>query len=144
MDQDLCALSTASSRCDIIQTLDYNVVEWLNQRPKEVVELFSRLCQTSADDKSGAYKIAKAIEQVYGARSSRLVLPLSFRHNLMAYSLSGSKLLVQLNASWMPGGSYSFIKSSLEQNAKNELAFPSGMVRVVFDNEQVVGKRYSV
>ena len=84
------------------------------------------------------------IEQVYGARNKRLILPQSFRHNLVAYSLSGSKLLLELNNSSMPCGSYTYLKNWLENNAKNEIPFPDVDVRVVFNNEQVVGKRYMV
>ena len=85
-----------------------------------------------------------ALEITALSRNNRLILPLSLRHNLMTYILSGSKLLVQLNGNSMPGGSYTFIKSALEKNAKEELTIPNGTIRVVFDNEQVVGKKYTV
>jgi len=32
----------------------------------------------------------------------------------------------------------------LNESAANEIEFPPGIVRVVFDNEQVIGKRYRV
>ena len=44
----------------------------------------------------------------------------------------------------MPGGSYAFMKSALEKNAEEELAVLSGIIRVVFDNEQILEKRYTI
>ena len=37
-----------------------------------------------------------------------------------------------------------FLKDWLLENALDEIEFPKGLVRAVFENEQVVGKRYSV
>ena len=88
--------------------------------------------------------IAKVIEQVCGLRNSRPVLPLNFRHNLASYLLSDNKDLLRLNSSAFPLGSYAFVCNWLNDNAKNQISFLEGTARVVFDNEQAVGKRYVV
>lgn len=93
--------------------------------------------------------INKCIEQIYSARHKRLVLPLYFKQKLLTYSLSNSKLLLNFNDHVMPAGSYyifhiTYLKNWLSEQAGDELSVPDGVVIIVFDNEQVVGKRYTV
>ena len=52
-------------------------------------------------------------------------------------------MLVNLNNSITTTGSYTFLKDWLLENALDEIEFPKGLVKAVFDNEHVVGKRYS-
>ena len=42
------------------------------------------------------------------------------------------------------GGSYSFLTDWLNKQAKNEILYPVGTIRLLFDNEQRVGKCYRV
>ena len=44
----------------------------------------------------------------------------------------------------MASGAYIYLKSSLSSQAKEEIKVPRGAVKIVFDNEQVIGKRYTV
>ena len=88
--------------------------------------------------------INKCIEQIYSIRHKRLVLPLAFKQNLLTYLLSNSKLLLHFNGRTGAGGSYTYLKNWLCDQAGEELRVPEGVVRIVFDNEQVIGKRYSV
>ena len=89
-------------------------------------------------------KLVQCIEQIYCCRNKFLVLPQSFRQNLVTYSLSNSKLLVNMNGCTKPAGTYSYMSKWLSDHAQEEIKFPDGLVRFVFDNEQVVGKRYTV
>ena len=144
METDIAKLYKEKSCSSVEKVLTYCPKKWLENRPKPIVECFAKLCNQDPSSEIGSYSIAKAIEQTYNARYSMLVLPLSFRHNLVSYSLTGSKQLVKLYSSSSPSGSYTFITNWLSQNAKTEITFPERTVRVVFDNEQVVGKRYTV
>ena len=91
------------------------------------------------------YLLAKLIEQIYNCRKRRLVLPLSFRENLITYQLSNNPLLsALLNCSSKPSGSHTYLTSWLNSSASSEIEFPEGIERVVFDNEQIIGKRYRV
>ena len=110
MDNDIAQLYKKKSCSNVEKALTYCPIKWLEERPQLVVDCFSRLCKMEANSKPGAFWIAKSIEQVYKARNSRLVLPLHFRHNLISYTLTGSKQVVRLNSSTSPAGSYTFVK----------------------------------
>ena len=73
-----------------------------------------------------------------------MVLPLSFRENLVTYKCSNSSLLTALNSASMPSGGHTSVTKWLNKAASTEIPFPPGIVRVVFDNEQVIGKCYRV
>ena len=73
---------------------------------------FFLLCEVDRNEYiSDAYRVCSMIDQMYAARNKKLILRQSFRHNLVAYSLSGSKLLLQLDNSCMPCGSYTSLKN---------------------------------
>ena len=144
ISKDIATLYKEKPCNSIAKLLSYNAKEWLAKRPKELKDLLSEICNLNLDNNRSAVMLAKCIEQIYCCRNQQLVLPLSFRQNLLGYSLSNSKLLVNINGATSPAGSYSFLSKWLSEQAKNELQFPEGIVRVVFDNEQVIGKRYTV
>ena len=60
------------------------------------------------------------------------------------YSLSNSELPVNFNGKSMSSGAYTYLKSWLSSQAKEEIKVSRGAVKIVFDNEQVIGKRYTV
>ncbi len=98
---------------------------------------FSTLLDLDPSDKQAAPAISRCIEHVYGVQNKRL--PTSFRESLLTYSLSSSKCLVNLNGATKPAGTYSYLTNWLSEQSKDELEFPEGVVRCLFDNEQVVG-----
>ena len=103
-----------------------------------------QLCNLDNSEHSH-YLLAKLIEQIYNCRKRRLILPLSFRENLITYQLSNNPLLsALLNCSSKPSGSHTYLTSWLNSSASSEIEFPEGIERVVFDNEQIIGKRYRV
>ena len=70
----------------------YDPVKWMNERPKDLLDI----CNMNENDDQTAIWINKCIEQIYSVRHKRLVLPLAFKQNLLTYSLSNSKLLLNL------------------------------------------------
>ena len=58
-------------------------------------------------------------------------MPLSFHENIV-------------KASSTPSGSYTYFSSWLNNATSKPIEFPQGLIRVIFDNEQVIGKRYRV
>lgn len=116
----------------------------MNERPTELVNFLEDIFKLNREDEHSVFLINKCIEQIYSARHRRLVLPLPFKQNLLAYSLSNSKLLLDFNGHVMSAGSYTYLKNWLSEKAGDELPVPHGVVRIVFDNDQVVGKRYTV
>ena len=69
-------------------------------------------------------KLHHAEMKNYGCRNEKLVLPISFGHNLLTYNLSNGKLLLSLNNSITPTGLYTFLKDWLLENALHEIKFP--------------------
>ena len=142
--KDITSLYKMRQCSDTQYLKNYNAKDWLDKRPAELVEHVSRLCNLNADKDENSVQLAQCIESIYDCRNKLLVLPQSFRQNLLTYSVLNSKLLVNLNNQTRPAGSYTYMGKSLENHSQNEIEFPSGLVRVVFDNVQKVGKRYTV
>ena len=122
----------------------YDPVKWMNERPKELVLFLLNISNLNENDNQTPIWINKCIEQIYSIRHKRLVLPLAFKQNLLTYLLSNSNLLLNFNGCTGTGGSYTYLKNWLCDQAGEELTVPKGVVRIVFDIEQVIGKRYSV
>ena len=101
-EKDITKLFKNKSSSSIEKVVTYSLVQWLDEQPTEVVNFFSKLCTKNLMESNHAFFIAKLIEQVYGLQNSQLVLPLSFYHNLVSYSLPGSKDLLRLNSSTFP------------------------------------------
>lgn len=129
---------------DIDKLISFNSRDWLIGRPKNLVKFLSLLCSLNLNNEIDVIKLCMIIEQMYGCINQRMILPNSFRNNLLTYSLSNSKLLVNFNGKCRPSGGYTFLKNWLANQAKDELKVPIGIVKIVFDNEQVVGKEYTV
>ena len=126
--------------CATIDTLvNFKSIDWLRERPKKLVSFISNICDLNPENETAAFQICKVIEQLYSCVNQRLVLPNAFRHNLLTYSLSNSELLVNFNGKSMPSGGYTYLKSWLSNQAEQEIRVPDGVVKIVFDNEQVVG-----
>ena len=67
---------------------------WLKQRPKEIVSFLADICYLDPEKESDAYQLPFLIEHIYGCRNKRLVLPLSFRNNLLiVYPIVSSWLI---------------------------------------------------
>ena len=81
---------------------------------------------------------------MYSLRNERLVFPLSFQHNILTHSFSHSRSLTDANNSFLPVGSNTYLTNWLTKNAENKILFPNGLIKVVFDNKQVIGKNYKV
>ena len=100
-------------RClELNYTSSFNPTEWCQDRLKLVVNFFFLLlCEVDPNEYiSDAYRVCNMIDQMYGAKNKMLILQQSLCHNLVAYSLSDSKLLLKLNTSCMPCGSYTYLK----------------------------------
>ena len=140
IDEDVNVLFKDNFYFSVESLRTYDPVKWMNERPKELVDI----CNLNENDDQTAIWINKCIEQIYSVGHKRLVLPLAFKQNLLTYSLSNSKLLLNFNGRKGHGGSYTYLKNWLCDQAGEELTVSEDVARIVFDNEQVIGKRYSV
>ena len=73
-----------------------------------------------------------------------MALSLSFRYNILTYSFSHSRSLIDANNNFLPAGSNTYLTNWLTKNTENKIPFLDGLIKVVFDNEQVTGKNYKV
>ena len=148
IDLDVKNLYKSNDNVSMQNLVNYKPSHWLKERPADVVckicDLFSFLPNEMYQDEMKALKVAKVIEIIYSERNSRLILPLSFRETLLTYHVAGSKILVNYNGAVSPAGSYSHLLKWLDGTSSRPIEVPHGAVRCVFDNEQVIGKRYNV
>ena len=126
--------------------VSFSRLDWISKRPAELVNFLSGLCSI---DLNNAHEkklnlICKTIELIYYCRNSKLELPEHFIENLVSYTCSNSKINCNFQGSLSPGGSYSSLSLWLKQQACEPIAFPKGMVKNVFDNNQKVGKTYII
>ena len=100
--KDIAKLHRERACTNMEYLVQYKPQDWLKERPDELVKLISVLCNLNPEHKASAFMLAKCIEQMYCCRNKKLVLPIGFPNNLLTYSLSNSKLLVNVNGSSMP------------------------------------------
>ena len=142
--EDITKLRKEKDHLNFETLLHYSPQKLILERPKEVVNHISIMCNLNPRKETNAYMLCKTLEQIYSCHSQNLILPLSFRQNLINYSLSHNKLITRLNGGTTAGSSYTYVLKWLNAQAKQEISFPSGIVRIVFDNEQVIGKKYNI
>lgn len=135
-EKDITGLHKEHNKSSLQNLLSYNADSWLADRPPELVHLIKSLCGNTCL----SFKVAKAIEYLYGCRNSKLVLPLSFQENILIYSLSRSKSLLSYSGKMNPSGSYEYMSNWKNDQAMLPPKFPDGVVRSVFD----IGKTYKI
>lgn len=144
----LVKLDIASLFKDGIPTTDsllsYSPRAWLEARPPQLIELICSICDIDKHDERKTYILAKAVEQIYYLRNSRLILPLSFRESLITYTWTNSKQATTLKCLGSPSSSYSTVKRFLVSEAGNEINVPAGAVRCAYDNNQIIGKTHII
>ena len=63
---------------------------------------------------------------------------------MVSYKIANSPKLSAINCASKPSGGQTFLNQWLNKSAEAPLSVPSGLVRCIFDNNQVIGKRYRV
>ena len=88
---DIKRLKDESSIKNIDYMLGYDADEWLKDRPANLLSFLEKLTNTDVEDQDSKLKIAFLVEHLYSCINDRLVLPFSFRQNLLFYSFSRSR-----------------------------------------------------
>ena len=149
------AISTEQSTADSTTTSTYIVAgrqrgrptgpRWLADRTISFISLLKTICKMKDPIKDkNAYLLAKIVEQIYFAKHSRLLLPLWVRESILLYSMTSSKILASFEDATTPSGSYWILICTLDEGASKSIPFPEGTARVAFDNNQIIGKTYSI
>ena len=117
----------------------------LKKYSKCLIEFLTGLCtlkDVSLDKLS--FQLCVICEQIYRLVRPKFVGTASFFHNLNLFAVSNSKSASNINGSLVPGGKYSTISNWLDQQATKPPICPPGDLVVMFDNEQIVGKTWSI
>ena len=143
IEEDVRSLYKERPCKDTKSVLNHDIAIWLSERPPALLSHLRSLCKLDESTKSN-FVLATIIETIYKCHNKMLVLPLSFKENIVTYKLSNSSILTALNGSTKPSGAHTFSSDWLNSASSEPLKVPRGFVRIVFDNEQVIGKRYRV
>ena len=135
INQDIEVLKSSYKDLDFLNNI--NIENWLQHRSEVLVGFLEGLAGAGSD----RYALAKAVESAYHARNQKNILPLAFSENVVAYSVTNSKLASNMHGVG-GGGGYESVRQWLNNRAAEELPPVKGDVVVAFDNDQVVGKSY--
>ena len=130
---------TADGR-DLEELMNIEPEEWFKER----APIIQGIVHQFSDSKTPTIAKVVAAEHLYSLINRNLMSPFSFAKNVVSYSLTPSKRLIDLNGKMHPGGGYSTMKSWLANMALDLLPFPNGDALVAFDNVQIVQKRWTV
>ena len=116
----------------------------MNANPK-VVKFLHGVCDLdSKSDQRTQYLLARTVESIYKLRHGNIIYPLAFLNNLSIYVERGCRNIIELNGAGTGGGQYQSVVSWLKDQSTEELPCPAGDIGHVFDNNQVIGKTWSV
>ena len=113
---------------------------WVQARNSVLTCVIKSLCHENAKP----FERAVATDQLYSLVSSSFVSPLLFATNLLAYSVTRSKLALNINGKLHPAGGLSTVRNWLNNLTMTVPEFPSGDVLTAIDNDQVLIKKWTV
>ena len=90
------------------------------------------------------FERAVATDQLYSLVSPSFVSPLLFATNLLAYSVTWSKLALNINGKLHPAGGHSTVRYWLNNLTMTVPEFPSGDLLPGIGNDQVLIKKWTV
>ena len=93
---------------------------------------------------SAPYRLNKTVESILNLTAINLTLPTHLRESLVLYSMTGSKLALQLLGKGGAHASYASVKAWLRQLGVDTLDVPDGDLVITFDNNQVLERRWKV
>ena len=90
------------------------------------------------------FERAVATDQLYSLVSPSFVSPLLFATNLLACSVTRSKLVLNINGKLHPAGGHSTVRNWLNNLTMTVPEFPTGDLLTAIDNDQVLIKKWTV
>ena len=94
---------------------------------------------------SGKMKFIHTLENIYGLANFNWVLPFSFSTNLMQSTISGSKIVAEVNGKVTSGGGYTTYLNWLKENGSEPIKCPKGDIQTYIDNiGKYITKSYRV
>ncbi|VDH92761.1 Hypothetical predicted protein [Mytilus galloprovincialis] len=126
----------------------FNVKAWLNRRNKSIISFLQGVSNTEfhtdPNELGNELSLARGVEQLYMLRCPYLITPISFLLNISIYTLTGSRLAVDIIGNCCPAGHYQTVTSWLREQGTKEPEILIADLMNVFDNEQVIGGKSAI
>lgn len=113
---------------------------WVQARNSVLTCAVKSLCHENAKP----FEQAVATDQLYSLVSPSFVSPLLFATNLLAYSVTRSKLALNINGKLHPAGGHNTVMNWLNNLTMTVPEFPPGDLLTAIDNDQVLIKKWTV
>lgn len=113
---------------------------WVQARNSILTCAVKSLCHENVKP----FERAVATDQLYSLVSPSSVSPLLFTTNLLAYSVTRSKLALNINGKLHPAGGHSTVRNWLNSLTMTVPHFPSGDLLTAIENDQVLIKKWTV
>ncbi|CAC5398226.1 RAG1 [Mytilus coruscus] len=127
---------------------EFQITPWLKERNKSLICYLYGICNldcpTNSQECGKELAIARGLEQLYLLRCPNLISPLSFLLNVCVYSLTGSKLAIDMIGNCCPAGHYKTVTNWLKEQGTEKPVIPVGDIMNIFDNEQVIGRKSAI
>ena len=133
---------------DILSLATMNSTDYVRNQSSALIYFICGVTQVDISkvdtDKKLAFQISVACEQLQKISSPMYVGPASLLQNLNIFAITNSKLALNILGNVVPSGRYNTVFNWLSQQANVPLKCPPGDLVVMFDNEQIVGKTWSI
>ncbi|CAG2220191.1 unnamed protein product [Mytilus edulis] len=139
---------------DMVAMSIFSILKWLNHRDGSVLSYLLGILGNEISDSvpvdlkklfsTDLLLVSRALEQLYALSNKKLISPVSFLMSISAYAFTGSKVVVDMIGNTNPSGHYKTIANWLKYQGSQLPVIPACDLMNVFDNEQVIGKTYSI
>ena len=144
-NNDTCGMNSDK---DILSLATMNSTDYVRNQSSALINFICRVTQVDISkvdtDKKLAFQISVACEQLQKISSPMYVGPASLLQNLNIFAITNSKLALNILGNVVPSGRYNTVFNWLSQQANVPLKCPPGDLVVMFDNEEIVGKTWSI
>lgn len=114
--------------------------EWTRSRNSILTVAINSLCHENIKP----LQKAVATDQLYSLVQPSHISPFMFATNLLAYSVTRSKLALNMYGKLHPAGGNTTVRSWLDKLTMNVPRVPSGDILTAVDNDQVLIKKWTV
>ena len=97
-----------------------------------------------ANEKTQPFQKAVSVDQLYSLVQPSFISPLMFASNLFAYSVTRSKLVLNMFGKFHPAGGIITARTWLNNLTMDVPQVPGGDILVAIDNDQVLIKKWTV
>ncbi|XP_070531832.1 uncharacterized protein [Ptychodera flava] len=135
-------LCSNQDRYSVQNLADIDLAGLLSERNPVLVSFLEEICMPNTGIQSNTQYLAHAVELIYGARHHRFISPFMSAVQVVLFSLTRSRLAVDLMGHVTAGPCYDVINNILFKGTFDFPQAPEGLVEFSFDNEQRTTKNY--